>query len=332
MDAEPTGHTIDGIPWEEPRPPHLPDTLTRVSRWVVPFVLLAAVQVNAAWLDWAVQGDLRDPNAVELIVVQWLPGVCASLLGAALFYRHPDAHRRLPMLVVGAVLLNVVALMRLGSDPLNRALADATPASADGFGFVFFWSGIYGAAITVVGIFAALYIARALAGARRVADVVSGRVLGIALIALVAVASVVSLAPYLTLPDASRAEVLTPVNVLDLILAKIDTLAWAYLFVIAFGGWIAGERPRIGWLLVALGAVIDVIFLVVLVVSGLIDLSGGGFLLLMLTWLGIARWVFLLAAFALGLPSTEGATVSDEPAPTVTGGPQAATRSGSGAG
>ena len=30
--TEPTGHTIDGTPWEEPRPPHLPDPVVHVAR------------------------------------------------------------------------------------------------------------------------------------------------------------------------------------------------------------------------------------------------------------------------------------------------------------
>ena len=327
MDTEPTGRTIDGIPWEEPRPPHLPDALTRVSPWVMPFVLLAGVQVVAAWLDWAAQGDLRDPNAVELIVVQWLPGVCASLLGAALFYRHPDAHRRLPMLVVGVVLLTLAALVRLASDPVGEALVAAAPP--DDEGWIFASYGIYSAAITVVSIFGVVFMARGLAGARRFADVVSGRVLGIVAVAVVAVASLVSLVWVFGQYDR---ELLTPINVVSLVLAKIDALAWAYLLVIAFGGWLAGERPRIGWLLVALAAIIDLIFLLVLAANGLVDLSGGGFLLLMLSWLGIARWVFLLAAFALGLPSMEAVTVSDEPEAAPTADLPAATTPDFGAG
>jgi hypothetical protein len=331
METEPTGRTIDGTPWEEPRPPHLPDTLTRVSPWVFPFLLVAGLQVVVAWVDWVAQGDLRDPNAVELIVVQWLPGVCASLLGAALFSRHPDANRRLPMLVVGVVLLNVAALMEMGRAPLTRALVDASPVGEDSFETVFLWSGIYAASITVVGIVAVLYIARGLAGARRLAHVAYGHGFMIALIALVAVASVLSLAPYITLPDASRAEVLTPANVLNLILGRIETLAWVFLLVIVVRGWLAGERPRIGWLLVALAAVIDVIFLVMFAMAGLVHISGSGLPLFLLTWLGVARWVLLLAAFASGLPSTAVGPVADEPQATPTGDPLAATRSGSGA-
>ena len=308
MDTEPTGRTIDGIPWEEPRPPHLPDAVTRVSPWVIPFVLLAGVQVVAAWLDWAAQGDIRDPNVVEFILVQWLPGICASLLGAALFYRHRDAHRRLPMLVVGVVLLTLAALLRLAGDPVGEALMAAAPP--DDEGWIFNSYGIYRAAITVVSIFGVVYLARGLAGARRSADVVSGRVLGIVAVAVVVVASLIS--PVFAFGQFDR-EVLTPINIVSLVLATIDTLAWAYLFVIAFGGWLAGERARIGWLLVALAAIIDLIFLVVLAASGFVDLSGGGVFLIMLSWLGIARWVFLLTAFALGLPSMEGVPVSDEP-------------------
>jgi hypothetical protein len=327
MDAEPTGRTIDGIPWEEPRPPHLPDALTSVSPWVIVFLGLAALQVVVGWFEWARHGDLRDPSAlVEFIVRQRLPDVCAALLGAALFYRHQNAHRRLPMLVVGVVLLNVAALMGLGTDPLNRALVDALPASDDIFGFAFFWSEVYGAAISVAGIFAVLYMARGLAGARHFADVVSGRALGMVLIALIAVASVVSLAPYLALPDA--AELLTSVNVINLTIAIVKDLAWAYLFVIAFGGWLAGEQPRSGWLLVALAAIIEVTFLLVTAVGSLVDLSSGAFLLTFLSWLGIGRWVFLLTAFALGLPSA----VSDEPDATATTDPTASTTRDSAAG
>ena len=316
------------FPWEEPRPPHLPDAVTRVSPWVLPFVLLAAVQVVAAWLDWAAQGDLRGPNAVELIVVQWLPGVCASLVGAALFYRHPDAHRRLPMLVVGVVLLALAALLRLATDPVADALMAAGPLEDQGWFFASY--GIYGAVISVVSIFALVYMARGLAGARRFADVVSGRALALVAVAVVAIASVVSLASIVGQADA--AAILTPINIVSLALSKIDALAWAYLFVVAFGGWLAGERPRIAWLLAALAAVVDVAFLIVLAASGFVDLSGAGSALLVLTWLGLAGWVFLLAAFVLGLPSMAPVSETDRPAPPVTADPLAATRSGSGAG
>ncbi len=147
--------------------------------------------------------------------------------------------------------------------------------------------------------------------------------------AVVVVGSLVSLPWVLGQFDS---DALTPINIVSLVLGKVTTLAWAYLFVIAFGGWLARERPRIGWLLVALAAIIDLIFLVVLAANGFVDLSGGGVLLLMLTWLGIARWVFLLAAFVLGLPSMEGVPVSDEPVAAATPDRPAVTTPGSAAG
>ena len=149
-------------------------------------------------------------------------------------------------------------------------MAAAPPDDED---WIFTSYGIYSAAATVVSIFGVVYVARGLAGARRSADVVSGRVLGIVAVAVVAVASLVSLAWAIAQFDS---EFFTPINVVALILGKIDALAWAYLFVVAFGGWLAGERPRIGWLLVALAAIIDVFFLVVLAANGFVDLSGGG--------------------------------------------------------
>ena len=66
--------------------------------------------------------------------------------------------------------------------------------------------------------------------------------------------------------------------------------------------------------------------------NGFVDPSGGGVLLLMLSWLGVALWVFLLAAFALGLPSMEAATVTDEPEAAPTADRPAAMTPDSGAG
>ena len=113
MTDQPTAETIDITPWEEPRPPHLPDAVTTVSPWVFLFVLLAVLQVIAGWLEWKAQGDLGDPTYGASIALGVVQAACVSLLGAALFLRHPDAHRRLPMLVVGVVLLVATVLLPL---------------------------------------------------------------------------------------------------------------------------------------------------------------------------------------------------------------------------
>ena len=47
--TEPTGHTMDGTPWVEPRGPHLPDRLSAVGWLAWPFVILAGILAGLAW-------------------------------------------------------------------------------------------------------------------------------------------------------------------------------------------------------------------------------------------------------------------------------------------
>jgi hypothetical protein len=301
VDAEPTGRTIDGTPWEEPRPPHLPDAVTRVSPWVIPFLLLAGVQVVAAWLDWAAQGDLRYPNAVEFIVAQWLPGVCASLLGAAVFYRHPDAHRRLPLLVFGVVLLAVTALIGSAERPLMEWFTSLSPAADDTWIFVAGATNrIAMAVIRVVGL---VCITAGLEAARGSAGVVSGRRLRMVVAAVAVVGSVVTVLSFLGATGESN-DLFTPFNAVAVVLGFLVTIAWAHLLVVAVGGWLAGERPRVGWLLVALGAIVE-IALRVLISSGglLVSPETSGSVVQLIGYASVASWLLLLLAFATGLPA-----------------------------
>jgi hypothetical protein len=55
---EPTGHTIDGTPWEEPRGPHLPDRLTAIPLLCWPFIALAIVQLAVGVSDIRSLGEL----------------------------------------------------------------------------------------------------------------------------------------------------------------------------------------------------------------------------------------------------------------------------------
>ena len=330
MSDQPTGQTIDGTPWEEPRPPHLPDTVTSLSPWVFPFVLLAALQVIAGWLEWKAQGDLGDPSYGLSIALGVLQAACVSLLGAALFLRHPDAHRLLPMLVFGVALLVATVLLPL----VVRALDD--PLQTDESTFV---RTIYVYAINVVSAFGLIYIARGLDGARRSSDVVSGRGLGIVLTIAVLLAAVVTALPGF----APGAELLTPGNVVAIVLSAFVSLAWCYLFVIAFRGWRAGEQPRIGWLLVVVAAGISIAVRLLISVSGSLDMSQFGTIVLWVISVAfVSVWVLLLLAFLVGLPSTVvqpehagsdqeiGDVTEADLAPTAD--PQAATRSDSGAG
>jgi hypothetical protein len=330
MSDHPTGQTIDGTPWEEPRPPHLPDAATRLSPWVFPFVLLAALQVIAGWLEWKAQGDLGDPSYGLSIALGVVQTACVSLLGAALFLRHPDAHRRLPMLVFGVALLVATVLL-----PLVVKVLDV-PLRTDESTFIL---AIYDYGINVVSALGLIYLARGLDRARRRSDVVSGRGLGIVLTALVVLAAVVTALPWF----ASGPELLTPGNVVALILSFFVTLAWCYLLVTANRGWRAGERPLVGWLLVVVAAGTSIAVRLLISVSGSLDMSQiGPIVLWVISAAFVSVWVLLLLAFLIGLPSTVA-----EPDPAASdqltgdgtdadlvamGDRPGATRSGSGAG
>ena len=103
--VEPTGHTLDGTPWEEARPPHLPDRLTAISPWTVPFLLVAAWQL---WTVWS-QRPQTEPMPAEWWgqLLGIVPSIAMALIGAALFLRHPDAWRSLRLVALGASLLLV---------------------------------------------------------------------------------------------------------------------------------------------------------------------------------------------------------------------------------
>ena len=171
MQDEPSGHRLDGTPWEEARPPHLPDALTRLSPWLMPFLLLAGLEVVAGWLEWSVRWQPQDAATAAWIIVNRLPGVCAMLLGAALFWRRPDAHRTVPMIVLGVVLLAAAALLRLASVPLADVFGELTPPSEE-LPVLVPLQVAFDTFVMLVNIFAVLYVARGLAAARRFEDVV----------------------------------------------------------------------------------------------------------------------------------------------------------------
>ena len=315
MDAEPRGHTSDGDPREEPLPPDRPDALTGVSPWVIAFLILAGIQVLAGWLEWFSRHDQQHPIRVLNIVVIGLPGFCSTLLGAALFYRHPDALRRLPLLVFGVALLNIVALLDLWNEPLTSSafLPEIFPTFPEfGFGVdesTLILSGIYTAAMNVVMVFGLLYLARGLDGARRSAPVVSLRVLGIALTIVALASAGVSLEWAL---GYEPGDVMIPLDVMALVMRLISALAWSYLFVVAIGGWLAGERPRAGWLLVALAAGIEIAIRTFL--GGVVNIPQSTSTVIFLA--AVANWALLLRAFAAGVPST---AMPDRPAVTTPG-------------
>ena len=124
--SEPTGHTVDGTPWEEPRGPHLPDRVVGVPPMAWLFIATAIVVTIADLPTLARMGS--GPWFLGQGILGLVPPICSCLLGAVLFIRHPDAVQALPLLVLGAMLSAAVPVLRLGSTLVASILEGWSPS------------------------------------------------------------------------------------------------------------------------------------------------------------------------------------------------------------
>jgi len=325
MDAEPRGHTIDGIPWEEPRPPHLPDRLTSISPWVLPFLAVVVFQFWVFWLDQPFGTDPRSPLEYLLGIRYQFAAIAGSMIGFALFLRHADARTTLPQIATGAFLLLLAHVMGLLESTLAPVFATLAPPS-DEVALYSPLSQAYSISTALVGVFGIAFIASGLSAARRFEDTRPMRRLAVVLAILAVVSSAFSVLGLTTLEfDVTPVLVLSVVG--TLFARFFETLTLAYLLVVSLTGWLAQEAPRSGWRLAAIGAGLLLLQALVPFV-GVVPLPQEG----LLTLFGyiadgvLVGWVLLMVAFAVGLPSTEsvveeemaGATL-DRPAATPPG-------------
>jgi hypothetical protein len=324
--TEPTGQRLDGTPWDEARPPHLPDAVTRVSPWVYPFLVAALVHVWLLWTDLALQTGLE---------LRRVPAIAATLFGAALFLRHPDARPRLPLLAFGVVLFALAELLDAGSGAVTRFLEGVLP-SGDPSLPVSPVSTAWSLFTALVGIFAVLYMAAGLSAARVRDSVAAAGQLAVWLSVLAIVIFALSVLSLVNVRgiDTSPWSLVTLALGIGLTLAS--TVVWTYLLVVSLNGWLAGETPRFAW---ALAAIAAALFLLVRLANGVGAASvpdSVNMLLINLVGYGsVLAWFVLLAAFAVGLPgpasdADESASDADESA--VRPDPPAATPPGSAAG
>jgi hypothetical protein len=288
---------------------------------VWPFVALSVVTA------WALtqQDGLNGLTAVE--TARWaigqIPSVLAPLVAAALFLRHPDAPRSLPMLAIGALLLGVGAVLELIDPWLTEVLQAIAPPSPDALlaqGQVVLW---YGVLRPLVPVFATLYLAGGLASARRFENVGSARWLVVPVGIAVAGIVLYHAWSFVDLAASEQSDYLV-FSVVAAVIGVGEVLAWLSLASTALGGRRAGEDPARGWWL---GTVAALIYLAAtLVFYGLLiaaSVAGGLWetgtfagdaarVLIFLAGLGRAVvWVFLVAAFLVGLPAVREA---DDPA------------------
>jgi hypothetical protein len=321
---EPTGHTIDGTPWEEPRGPHLPDRLTAIPLLCWPFIALAIVQLAVGVSDIRSLGELDVSFALSWVAGR-ISGLAPTLMGVALFWRHPAAARSMPMVAWAMVLFAVGGVLALFSSPLSPMLSELTPpsdaSSPIGWAFVG-WQ--VGSSIVAVLAVACLGVGLDRARARRDA-------LPRSLMALVVVLATLSALSYIPLLGGSASGAEMVANAIVAVATSTATLLLiGFVFVVAFVGRRSGEAPATGWAAAALGAGILVAASVLFQLIGLVYMLTGLVPFAVVTGASAVGWVLLLAAFAVGLPAEFGTAAADVPGPDpVTPDPPAATPPGS---
>ncbi len=307
MDAEPRGQTIDGIPWEEPRPPHIPDRLSAISPWVLPFLVVAAIQLWVLWINQPLSTNQGSTVEYWLGTRYQFAEIAGSLIGLALFLRHPDARRTLPQIAWGALLLLLAQVMGLLEQTLDPVFVALAPPSDD----LFFFSPLkeaYSIFTSLVAVFGIAFIASGLSAARRYESTGPVRGLAAVLVILAVVSAVVSTTVSMLQLTTSEFEVSPALvgTIIGSLLARfLRTLAFSYLVVVSVAGWLGQEAPRSAWRLAAVGAGL-------LLFPGLMSFlwvllpQEGLFPIFTFIQEGIVvGWILLVAAFALGLPSTE---------------------------
>jgi hypothetical protein len=141
--------------WEEPRGPHLPDTLTRVPLAVWPFVAfaiaLAYITVDRNWT-----GRIVDQPALPSFVLSLIPIVAMPLAGAALFLRHPHAWSRHRPVALAVILLTAQTVVQVATPIAFDLIAPSDPLADPSLDDVYPWFswalGLLSSAIGLLGV------------------------------------------------------------------------------------------------------------------------------------------------------------------------------------
>ena len=271
--------------------------------WV--FILLALVDL--AWFILNVD-SAEITSVVDAVFygLQVFPAIAAILFPAALLARHPDAATRAPLLLLGTILFALVQLLLLLATPLDPYFEAATPTSQE-VPFVVMAEVYNGLTLAVAAVALAL-IARGLSSARWYEDRVGSWIDWLVPLAT-AFATVFGIVGATRLDLGDTVSLIIPIYIgSSVILGILRVAAWAYLLASALRGIAAGEDPRAGWQLAALAGGIVLFALVLVNVVGLVTVPEP-WVIDLYQWTVVLAYalghMFLLAAFAVGLPSLD---------------------------
>jgi hypothetical protein len=296
--------------WVEPRGPHLPDAITRIPLGVWPFL---AITLLEAYVQWDFLRLIQSGQPVDYLegLIGAIGGLAVPLVGAALFLRHPMAHRTLRSITIGVSLLAALTVVDALREPVLRGLVQS---QLDFEAWMLAGTG-YSIIQALFRSFALIYLAIGLDDARRFED--RTRASGIRVLLLAAALGAPALTAFVVWPFPDEQLVTDLLNVAAQV---VTNLAWTYLAWVALRGWAAEEVPRIGWGLIALVAVGNLVVSVLAAVLNLMVWAIGPTeaqvplvfeaYRMLLTVLAVL-WIALLAAFWLGLPAEQESVQSD---------------------
>ena len=304
-DARPSGYTIDGVPWEEPRGPHLPDLLAGQPRLIWPFLVLALLIVVQAAARLAHASNALTADGVVRSVLATVAPVSVPLLGVAWFRRRPAPAIVDPM-SIAVTLLALSQLLRFASQWAVDWLASSMFGSDSTFASIRA-SGTWSTLAAAVSLLGSLYFLRAIRRARRSPDSALQRPVLLA-VAVAAVVTVTLNVWFVWMSAIPGDDAVFPPALRGLLFSWISVTIAAAVAAALLSGAIAGESPRIGW---RLGALAYCVELGGLLLASLTVLQPQA--LQSLPWLfELYQWSFttistvaavaLLAAVALGLP------------------------------
>ena len=297
--------------WEEARGPHLPDRITAIPVMVWPFVVLTAVVVYVqAPLYSGVPFDASIALSLGLGIAR-LAGT--TLLGAALFLRHPDAWSRLRPLAIAVTLIALAEALDVFAPHVGRLVRGDSIVEEVPIITVSYAIGRVASVLGLLGI-ASLWLG--LRATRRAPDATRTLVLFVSL----SIGGLAFLAlGYDRILDDSWSDSLLAIQAADtrigFAIYAITIVAWLAVASILVVGALGRERPSAGWLIGAIASLaialgLEPIWVLWPTVDATTVLTVAGWFTVATAAVGA---VLLLVAFLLGLP--EPVDAEDAPGP-----------------